>query len=242
MRGDADRTARQPLMSEARADGRALRGLSGQDGQVSSLHFSEMSLSSTGSRGSRSRWGGPGLFLIGYLDSSFLSFPEVNDLLIMGMVTQHKHRLLYYALHGDGGIGARMPDALLRRAEGRRGVSQSAFKAPRRQGLKLFQKYGLLVVIVPALLPPPAPFKIFVLLAGVAAIPVWQFVPAIAVARGIRYGGEGLLAVYVRRQRRTRFFDDHAKEAGLWLAGIALVLGVIWVLVKQWRAGRPQDA
>ena len=41
-------------------------------------------------------WGGPGLFLIGFLDSSFLSFPEVNDLLIVWMVAQHKERLLYY--------------------------------------------------------------------------------------------------------------------------------------------------
>ncbi len=71
-------------------------------------------------------WGGPGLFLIGYLDSSFLSFPEVNDLLIVWMVTQHKHRLAVLRVHGDGGIGARMPDALLHRTEGRRGVSANA--------------------------------------------------------------------------------------------------------------------
>ena len=34
--------------------------------------------------------GGPGLFVIGFLDSSFLSLPEVNDLLLVGMVTRHK--------------------------------------------------------------------------------------------------------------------------------------------------------
>ena len=43
-------------------------------------------------------WGGPGLFVIGYLDSSFLSFPEVNDLLVMGMVMRHTHLLVFYAL------------------------------------------------------------------------------------------------------------------------------------------------
>ena len=43
-------------------------------------------------------WGGPGLLVIGFLDSSFLSFPEVNDLLIIFMVTRHKHLVLYYAL------------------------------------------------------------------------------------------------------------------------------------------------
>jgi membrane protein YqaA with SNARE-associated domain len=187
-------------------------------------------------------WGGPGLFLIGYLDSSFLSFPEVNDLLIVWMVTQHKHRLVYYAFMATAGsvlgcltlyyIARKGGEAFLKRRFHERHIDR---------GLKLFQKYGLLMVIVPALLPPPAPFKIFVLLAGVAAIPVWQFVLAIAVARGIRYGGEGLLAV-MYGDKANAFLRDHAKEAGLWLAGIALVLGIIWVLVKQWRAGRPQDA
>src|SRR5215510_9901455 len=42
--------------------------------------------------------GGPGLFIIAFLDSSFLSFPEVNDLLIIYLTTQHPHRMPYYAL------------------------------------------------------------------------------------------------------------------------------------------------
>ncbi|MCA1649084.1 MAG: hypothetical protein LC753_02035, partial [Acidobacteria bacterium] len=41
--------------------------------------------------------GGPGLFLIAFLDSSLLSFPEVTDLLIVWLTTQHKQRMLYYA-------------------------------------------------------------------------------------------------------------------------------------------------
>jgi membrane protein YqaA with SNARE-associated domain len=178
-------------------------------------------------------WGGPGLFLIGFLDSSFLSFPEVNDLLIVWMVTQHKERLVYYAFMATAGsvlgclslyyVAKKGGEAFLRRRFHERHVDK---------GLKLFQKYGLFVVIVPALLPPPAPFKIFVLLAGVAAIPVWQFVTAIAVARGIRYGGEGLLAV-MYGDRANAFLQDHAREAGLWLSGIAVVIGVIWFLLRQ---------
>jgi membrane protein YqaA with SNARE-associated domain len=102
------------------------------------------------------------------------------------------------------------------------------------KGMRLFQKYGLLVVIVPALLPPPAPFKIFVLLAGIAAIPVWQFVIAITAARFVRYAGEGLLAV-MYGDRANAYLRDHATEAGLWLSAIALTLGLLWVFVKRWR-------
>jgi membrane protein DedA with SNARE-associated domain len=107
-------------------------------------------------------------------------------------------------------------------------------------GLKLFQKYGLLVVVVPALLPPPAPFKIFVLLAGVAAIPVWQFATAVFIARFIRYFGEGLLAVYYGEQAAA-FLEQHARETGLWLAGIALVLGGAWILFTRRRRRRVEE-
>src|SRR5687768_17914149 len=96
------------------------------------------------------------------------------------------------------------------------------------RGLRLYQKYGLLVVIVPALLPPPAPFKIFVLLAGVAAVPVWQFASAILIARSIRYSAEGFLAVYYG-DAAGGFLKAHAREAGLVLAGVALVGGAGWI-------------
>jgi membrane protein DedA with SNARE-associated domain len=89
-------------------------------------------------------------------------------------------------------------------------------------------------VIVPALLPPPAPFKIFVLLAGVVAIPVWQFVTAIIIVRIIRYGGLGVLAVLYGDQAFT-FMHDHAREAALWLAAIALVLGLTWIMISRRR-------
>jgi membrane protein YqaA with SNARE-associated domain len=177
--------------------------------------------------------GGPGLFIIGYLDSSFLSFPEINDLLLIAMVTRHKQLLVYYVVMATLGsvlgcltlyyIAKKGGDAFLRKR----------FKAHHIDGgLKLFQKYGLLVVIVPALLPPPAPFKIFVLLAGVAAIPVWQFTAAVFVARVIRYGGEGLLAVRYGDQA-AGFLQAHAKQAGLWLSGLVLLGGLVWIAWKR---------
>ena len=71
------------------------------------------------------------------------------------------------------------------------------------------QRNGVMAVLVPCLLPPPAPFKIFVLLAGVAGISATRFATAIAIGRGIRYLALGILAVrygeramaYMREQR-----------------------------------------
>src|SRR3954452_20612860 len=180
--------------------------------------------------------GGPGLFIIGFLDSSFLSFPELNDLLLMGMVIDHPQRLPYYAFMATLGSVLGCLTLYVIARKGGEAFLRKRFKAHHvESGLRLFQKYGLLVVIVPALLPPPAPFKIFILLAGVASIPVWQFTAAVFIARFIRYGGEGLLAL-IYGERAAVFLQAHAKEIGLWLSALALVLGLAWILFN--RRGR----
>jgi membrane protein YqaA with SNARE-associated domain len=182
--------------------------------------------------------GGPGLFIIGFLDSSFLSFPEVNDLLLVGMVMQHPARLPYYAFMATlGSVLGCLAIYYVARAGGE-AFLRKRFKAHHVEGgLRLFQKYGLIMLVVPALLPPPAPFKIFVLLAGVVSIPVWQFVAAIGIARAVRYGGEGLLAVWYG-DRALAFLHDHATQAGLILAAVALVVGGGWIAWERRRAAR----
>lgn len=183
-------------------------------------------------------WGGPGLLLIGFLDSSFLSLPEVNDLLVVFMVTKHKHLLLYYSLMATIGSVLGCLALYLVARKGGEAFLRKRFKASHvEKGLRLYQKYGLLVVIVPALLPPPAPFKIFVLLAGVAAVPIWQFIAAVFTARFIRYFGEGLLAVWYGDQAGA-FIKEHTAEAGLILAGLALAGGVAWIL---WSRRKPRS-
>jgi|SRR5262245_5157588 len=175
-------------------------------------------------------WGGPGLFIIGYLDSSFLSFPELNDLLLMGMVIQHPHRLLYYALMATlGSVLGCLTLYYIAKKGGEAFLRKRFHERHLERGMRLFQRYGLLVVIVPALLPPPAPFKIFILLAGVAEVPVVPFTVAIFIARFIRYAGEGMLAA-LYGQAAIAFVTKHVMAIGLWLAGFALFGGAIWIV------------
>ena len=173
--------------------------------------------------------GGPGLFLIALLDSSFLSFPMINDLLLIGMVTRHESLMpLYVAMATAGSVLGCLTLYYVGR-KGGEAFLRKRFKASYvERATRVLQKYGLLVVMVVALLPPPAPFKIFVLLAGVAAIPVWQFGTAILIARGIRYTTEGVLAVYFGDAAGV-FLQAHAREAGLLLATLALVGGLSWI-------------
>ena len=78
----------------------------------------------------------------------------------------------------------------------------------------LMRKYGAMALIVPALLPPPAPFKIFVLLGGVANIPLKTFIVSIAVGRGVRYFGEGILAVLYGKQALD-YIHENSRTVGL---------------------------
>ncbi len=180
--------------------------------------------------------GGPGLFLIAILDSSFLSFPEVVDLLIVVYVTHHKERLIYYATLATLGSIA---GCFLLYYVGLRGGE--AFVRKRFHGalvdraLELFQKHGLLAVIIPSLLPPPIPFKPFVLIAGIARVRQVDFLLAVALGRGARYFGEGLLAFWYG-ERAAELLKHNAQTVSLVVAGLALVGGVGWIWFRSRRA------
>jgi membrane protein YqaA with SNARE-associated domain len=181
--------------------------------------------------------GGVGLLVIGFLDSSFLSFPEINDLLVVVMVTHHPHRMLYYASMATlGSIGGCLALYFVARKGGHALVEKRFKGGTIEWGTNLMRKYGMMALLVPALLPPPAPFKIFVLLAGVAAVPVRTFIGAIAVGRGVRYFGEATLAVFWGEQALT-FVEQNGKTIGLWLAGLVVVGGVAYVMWRK-RADR----
>jgi membrane protein DedA with SNARE-associated domain len=85
----------------------------------------------------------------------------------------------------------------------------------------LFRRHGVLAVLIPAILPPPAPFKIFVLLAGVADISAPKFLTAVAVGRGARYLVLGILAVEYG-ERGLAYMQEH---------GVAVSLSVVGLLV-----------
>src|SRR5215210_1564955 len=120
--------------------------------------------------------GAPGLFVIAFLDSSFLSFPEVVDILLMGLVIHHKERMLYYALLPTLGSIAGCFALYLVAQKGGEAFLRKRFSGHHiDRALRLFRKYGLLAVAVPSLMPPPVPFKIFVLAAGVARVKPLEF-------------------------------------------------------------------
>ena len=186
--------------------------------------------------------GGPGLFLIAFLDSSFLSFPEVVDLLIIWLVTAHKERMIYYALMPTVGSVAGSFTLYLVARKGGEAFLRRRFSATRIDwALGVFRRYGVLAVIVPSLLPPPFPFKAFILAAGVARVRPAHFLVAISIGRGIRYFGEALLAVWYG-ERAIQFVRDNFRTVSLSLAVAVLLGGIAWIVYNRRRRSRSVDA
>jgi membrane protein YqaA with SNARE-associated domain len=183
--------------------------------------------------------GAPGLFIVAVLDSSILSLPEIADLLVILMVIQHKSRLVLYASAATLGslvgclalyyVGRRGGDAFIRKRFHPASVDKT---------LNAFRRYGVVAVLIPSVLPPPAPFKIFVLLAGVAGIRPLHFTAAIIIGRGARYFTEGLLAVWYGEQAVDFVRENGRIVALIIVAALAIGFGgyIVWRRVQAGRA------
>jgi membrane protein YqaA with SNARE-associated domain len=139
--------------------------------------------------------GAPGLFLISFLDSSVLTFPVINDLLLIELSIQHPARMPLYALMAL--LGSVLGCVLLYFIARKGGEAYFHRKAgPRGEAIRHWvERNGFGGMLVAAMLPPPTPFKIVVFAAGVFEVPLLSFASAIGIARLIRYFGVGYLAV-----------------------------------------------
>jgi membrane protein YqaA with SNARE-associated domain len=175
--------------------------------------------------------GGSGLFIIAFLDSSFLSFPEVSDALIVLLTVQYPERMLFYALTTTIGsvagcyalytVGRRGGESFLRKRFHARHIDRA---------MDTFRRHGMLSVLVPSLLPPPMPFKIFVLAAGVSGMSHVDFLMAVGIGRAIRFFGVGLLALW-KGKAAIEWLHDNAATVGI---GLAVAIA-IFAAVSIWR-------
>jgi membrane protein YqaA with SNARE-associated domain len=141
-------------------------------------------------------YGGPGLMVLAICDSSFLSLSGVNDVLLITFSVARPGSMVELA--ALTALGSAIGCAMLY-AIGRKGGEpflKKRFADERMARVQAwYKKYGVLAVIVPAVMPPPTPFKLFVLSAGAFGISWPKFLTGIAIGRSIRYFALGILAV-----------------------------------------------
>lgn len=173
-------------------------------------------------------YGGFGLMVLAMCDSSFVSLPEVNDVLLMTFSINDPGGMVKFALLTT--FGSVIGCALLY-AVGRKGGEaflRKTFADDRVARVqRWYQRHGVMAVVIPSLLPPPTPFKIFVLSAGTFGISWPKFLTAVIIGRGIRYFSEGILAV-MYGPAAIQFVQRNYGKVGLALAVLIAASGLVF--------------
>jgi membrane protein YqaA with SNARE-associated domain len=164
-----------------------------------------------------------GLFVVAFFDSSFLSVPEVNDVLVVTSSAATPATAWMYVLAATLGslagcsalwyLGRRGGEAFLVRRFGRDRVDQTR---------STFKKWDILALAIPAMLPPPMPFKIFVLSSGVFGVPFRRFAATLIFARGLRYTFWGVMGATYGEEALALL-----KRFDAWFAANAIVIGAV---------------
>jgi membrane protein YqaA with SNARE-associated domain len=180
--------------------------------------------------------GAPGLFLISFLDSSVLTFPVINDLLLIELSIQRPARMPLYA--AMAALGSVLGCVLL-------------FFIAEKGGEALFHKHagkraqaihnwvvhnGFAGMLLAALLPPPTPFKVFVVAAGVFEVPLFSFTSAITLARLLRYFVIGYLAIRFGEGAKS-YLRHHWLQVTMLAIAVVLVSYGLSRLILRHRSG-----
>lgn len=178
-------------------------------------------------------FGAFGLFTVALLDSTFVPLPSSADALMLLLTTAHPRWMVLYAFMATAGsaLGCWILYLISRRA-GARALRRFS-EAKQKRVKELIERYDMAAVLVATLLPPPFPFKLFVITAGVFRFSLVRFMIAIVAGRAFRFLLEGYLAVR---------FGDEAKAILAryypWIGlGLAFVI-LIWVSSMSFRKHR----
>jgi len=136
-----------------------------------------------------------GIFAIALLDSALIPLPGGPDAVMILLSSARPRWMLLYALMATLGsvIGCVILYYISRRA-GRRALERFSVRKQARVK-QLVDRYDVLSVLVASVLPPPFPFKLFVITAGVFRLSIVRFAVAVAVGRAFRFLLEGYVAV-----------------------------------------------
>ena len=172
--------------------------------------------------------GGPGILVIAFLDSSFVPLPQVNDILVVLMVTQNKSLMPYYAAMATLGSVSGCYVLYYLAEKGGEAFLRKRLKAGHiDRALALYRRHGILTLVIPALLPPPSPFKVFVLMAGIAGVRPLPFVTAVVLARGARYLAIGTLAI-LYGDVALEVLRTRGREVAVWIVAIIIIAAAGW--------------
>lgn len=171
-----------------------------------------------------------GVFAIAFADSALLGMPV--DAIVAFYVYQDHRGLLFYVLMASLGsalgsiplyvIGYQGGEKVLRKR-----ISEERFLRIHRS----FERHEFWALMFPGMLPPPMPFKIFVLAAAVFEMRFRDFMAAIFAGRFVRFMALGLLTLWFGPQvvgLAATLFRRHI----FWVLGAVAVGLMVWLVLR----------
>jgi membrane protein YqaA with SNARE-associated domain len=176
------------------------------------------------------RWlhhlGGPGLIVLGLIDNSVIPVPGSMDALTIILSANQRKLWPYYAMMATIGsvIGGYVTYRIARRQG--KGAMERRFSRRRiNQVTKTFEKWGFGAVLIPAMLPPPAPMVPFLIAAGAMQFSRNKFLAALAIGRAIRFTVFACLSAFYGRLILT-IITNHAKPILITFIAVSVTLGL----------------
>ena len=175
-----------------------------------------------------------GVLIIAALDASAFGIPM--DPLVAGFVYANPHKAWLYCLAAALGsaLGSLIPYAL-GRAGGELFLLKRIDQARLERIRDRFQRREFLAIMIPAMLPPPTPFKLLVFSAGVFKMKVYHFVLAIISGRLVRFGILSVLTIIFGQQIVEATKDLFTKHPAIAVALVVVILIVFYIIYRMFR-------
>ncbi len=177
-------------------------------------------------------FGAFGIFLIALMDAAFIPMPGGPDIVVITLSIATPSLMPLYVLAAMAGSTTGSLILYFIALKGGQAALRKFSAEKRAKVQKALDKYDIWAMLVAAVMPPPFPFKLFVLSAGAFRMKLWRFVLAMILGRGFRFVLEGLLAVRYGEQA-TEILKQHSIKIGLGIAAAILLAFLVKLLLSR---------
>jgi len=172
-----------------------------------------------------------GLAAVAVLDSSSIPVP-MDAILALYVWNDKSHFWLYCLIAAAGSaIGGLLPYGL-GRAGGELFLLKRVNRARFDQLRDRFQRQEFLAVMIPSMMPPPAPWKVFIFASGVFEMRMWNFLLAVLAGRLLRWLVLSILVLKLG-PGAVDLVAHHALRVVLIVGALAVLGFVLWWMRKK---------
>jgi membrane protein YqaA with SNARE-associated domain len=182
-------------------------------------------------------FGALGIFLIALMDAAFIPMPGGPDVVVISLSIAAPALMPLYVFAAMAGSTLGSLILYFVGVKGGEAVLKKFSEEKRNKVQKALDKYDIWAMLVAAVMPPPFPFKIFVLSAGAFKMKLWRFVVAMILGRGFRFILEGYLAVRYGDQA-TEILKHNGGKIGLGVVALILIIFVVKMLIDRKNTSR----